>query len=464
MKKIRLILILINITVSWPGSAQEFIQAKSETYVTPTDPAVIKKLEHWRDLKFGMFIHYGLYTQAGATGLSNQGSSWSLTNMPFVQRDTTIEYSDFKQKYFSQINSFNPQKLNPEKLARLGKKAGMKYLIFTSKHHDGFNLFDTRQTNFSIMHGAYKNNHNANILKYFFEAFRKQGYMVGAYYSKPDWHSPYYWWDKYPTSNGGENYNTREYPERWDKFIQFTNNQVAELTNGDYGNVDILWIDAWGQEWGMNKKAEIARSKQPGILIIERGTPGTGYEDYQTPEQGIPKEQMLHPWESCITLGKRWSYIPTDEQYFKSSAQVIHTLVEIVAKGGSLLLGFSPKADGTIAQSIVDRLEEIGKWTSRNGEAIYNTRNTEIYHQGNTWFTQSKDGKKIYAITNLEEGKAIPSTITWQGNEPAGGSVIKCLQTGKKVVWKKTENGIEITLPKGLPDHLPAVAFVLTKV
>ena len=227
--------------------------------------------------------------------------------------------------------------------------------------------------------------------------------------------------------------------------------------------MDILWIDAWGQEWGIDKKAAIARSNNPEILIIERGNPHGKYEDYQTPEQGIPKEQMSHPWESCITLGKRWSYVPPDEQNFKSSAQVIHTLVEIVAKGGSLLLGFSPKADGTVAQSIVDRLEEIGKWTSRNGEAIYNTRNTEIYHQGNTWFTQSKDGTKIYAITNLEEGKAIPSTITWQGNEPRVGSVIKCLQTGKKVIWKKTENGIEIILPKKLPDSLPAVAFVLKK-
>ncbi len=456
------LLILLGLSTFSGSFAQEFIQAKSETYVAPTEPAVLKKLEQWKDLKFGMFIHYGLYTQAGADGLSNQGSSWSLTQMKFALRDSSYSYTDYKRKYFSLIDRFNPTRLNPAVLAKIGKKAGMKYMVFTAKHHDGFNLFDTKQTDFSIMHGAYKNNPNANILKHFFDAFRKEGYMVGAYYSKPDWHNQDYWWDKYATTGSSENYKPEEHPERWKRFVEFTNKQVGELTNGDYGNVDILWIDGWGREWGMDKKAEIARSKQPGMLIVERGKPGK-YENYQTPEQGIPKEQMPHPWESCITLGKKWSYVPVEEKNFKSSHWVIHTLVEIVAKGGSLLLGFSPRADGTMSQSIIDRLEKVGNWMSKNGEAIYGTRNAAVYNSGDTWFTQSKNGKKIYAITCIKEGAPLPQTITWKGNEPLPGSKVKCLQTGRNVTWKKTADGIELTVPGGLPTDLPAIAFVLTR-
>ena len=137
--------------------------------------------------------------------------------------------------------------------------------------------------------------------------------------------------------------------------------------------------------------------------------------------------------------------------------------MEIVAKGGNLLLGIGPKPDGTLPDQVVERLEKIGDWTIKNGEAIYNTRITPFYNDGKTWFTQSKDGKTIYAIVCLEEGKPLPTTVVWNGNEPAKGSKIKFLQTGKTVKWKKTAQGIEVSIPAGLPKDQAALAFSFVK-
>jgi alpha-L-fucosidase len=169
----------------------------------------------------------------------------------------------------------------------------------------------------------------------------------------------------------------------------------------DYGSIDILWLDggwvrpletvtdevrAWGaaipefsQHIDMPGIASMARSAQPGLLIVDRTVHGM-YENYQTPEQTIPKEKLNHPWESCITLGNAWGYVPNDQ--FKSSAKVIHTLIEVVAKGGSLLLGVGPSADGTLSQLQIQRLSEIGKWLKYNGKAIYATRANDVYHDG----------------------------------------------------------------------------------
>lgn len=249
--------------------------------------------------------------------------------------------------------------------------------------------------------------------------------------------------------------------------------------NGDYGSIDILWLDGgWvrperpgererlgtsflgAMEIDMDKIAAMARNYQPNILMVDRTIAGK-YENYQTPEQGIPTAQINNPWESCITLGNDWGFTPNDP--YKSSATVIHKLVEIVAKGGSLLLGIGPKPDGTLPTEVVDRLKGIGEWTSKNGKAIYGTRNTQIYNDGNTWFTQSKDGKKIYSITCLTEGEAIPETISWKGNEPKKGSAIRYIPTGQKVKWSKADDGsIVITLPKGIKQGYAAVAFEMT--
>lgn len=457
--------------ISFKTFAQTYAHGRSSSYTWPTEENVLQKLDKWQDQKFGILIHYGLYSQLGIV------ESWSICSEEedWIPRDTTITYDAYKRKYWNTINEFKPEKLDPESWAAYGKKAGMKYVVFTTKHHDGFCMFDTKQTDFSIAKGPFKSHPRSNVAKEVFNAFRNEGYMIGAYFSKPDWHSQYYWWDKYATPNRNNNYNINKNPWRWNKFKEYTYNQIQELVNGDYGSIDILWLDGgWvrparpgdaerqgrnykgAQDIDMPKITAMARSYQPGMLVVDRTVPGE-FENYQTPERGVPTEQLPHPWESCITLGWDWGYVPTDQ--YKTPAKVIHILAEIVAKGGNLLLGIGPKPDGTLPEGVTTRLEKIGEWTSKNAEAIYNTRITPVYNDGNTWFTQSKDGKIIYAIVCLEEGKPLPKTIVWKGNDPKKGSKMKFLQTGKNVKWKKTDNGIEVTVPGGLPADYPALAF-----
>jgi Alpha-L-fucosidase len=451
--------------------AQTYTHGRSSSYTWPTDPKVLEKLDRWQDLKFGMLIHWGLYSQLGIV------ESWSICSEEedWIPRDSTISYDEYKRRYWSTINKFKPDNFDPSKWARIGKSAGMNYVVFTTKHHDGFNMFDTKQSDFSISKGAFKDDPRNNAAKEVFNAFRNENYMIGAYFSKPDWHCQYYWWDRYATPTRNNNYDIRKNPWRWNKFKEFTYNQLEELTNGDYGTIDILWLDGgWvrparpneaeragraykgAQDIDMPKIASMVRSYQPGILIVDRTVPGE-FENYQTPERGIPETQLEHPWESCITLGGDWGYVPTDQ--YKSPAKVIHTLVEIVAKGGNLLLGIGPKPDGTIPDEVGERLNKIGQWMNKNGEAIFNTRITPVYNDKNTWFTQSKNGKTVYAIVCLEEGQAIPDKIVWKGNEPKKGSKIKLLQTGKNVSWKKIPEGIEVVVPKGLPVDQAALAF-----
>ena len=453
---------------------QENVHPQSARYEWPSDSLVKKKLDRWQDLKFGMIIHWGLYAVPGII------ESWALCSEDWIERDSTIAYEDFKKWYWGLQKDFNPVNFDPAQWAQAGKEAGMRYLVFTTKHHDGFSMFDTKETNFKISAGPFKDNPRADVAKYVFDAFRKQDFMIGAYFSKPDWHSENYWWPKYATADRNNNYDIRKFPWRWNRFKQFTHNQVRELMQ-NYGSIDILWLDGgwvrpletvndevrswgaripeWSQDIDIPAIAAMARKAQPGLLVVDRTVHGE-YENYQTPEQKIPATQLPYPWESCITLGHAWGFVPNDQ--FKTSAKVIHSLIEIVAKGGSMLLGIGPKADGTFPEEAIARLKEIGKWLNKNGEAIYNTRITSKYQDGNTYFTKNPKTGKMYALVCLPENSSLPKQVEWTQNLPAAKTKITLLQTGTSLKWTRRGDKVLVDIPASIlkeGSYQPALAF-----
>jgi alpha-L-fucosidase len=472
---IKKITVLLCLQVWMYANAQDNnLHHQSSTYQWPADPLVKAKLDKWQDQKFGMLIHWGLYSVPGII------ESWNLCSEPWIERDSSIAYEDYKKWYWGLKKDFNPVSFNPDQWAQAAKVAGMRYVVFTTKHHDGFCMFDTKQTDFKISNGPFASNPKSDVAKYVFDAFRQRGFMIGAYFSKPDWHSQDFWWQKYATPDRNVNYDIRKYPWRWNHFKQFTYNQISELMNG-YGSIDILWLDggwvrpletvndevrswgaaipAWSQEVDIPRIAAMARKAQPGLLIVDRTVPGL-YENYQTPEQSVPAKALDHPWESCMTLGNNWGYVPGDP--FKTPAKVIHTLVEVVAKGGSLLLGVGPRPDGTLDPVQIQRLEEIGDWLKVNGDAIYNTRTTNEYRDRETFFTQSKDGKTIFALVRIPENTKLPNSVTWKGNLPLKGSKIKLIGNNAVVKWKREGDKVVVYLPSSLVNsgkYAPVLAF-----
>ena len=399
----------------------------SPAYAYPTSSAVRENLEHWQDLKFGIIIHWGIYAVPGIV------ESWSISNEDWVGRDTALDYEDYKKWYFGLSKEFNPTQFNPEAWASSAKNAGMKYLVFTTKHHDGFCMFDSKYSDFKITNGPFKSNPKSNVAKEVFNAFRKEDFFIGAYFSKPDWHSDYYWWHAFATGERNNNYDIRKFPDQWKRFQNYTANQISELTS-EYGKVDMLWLDggwvrpletindevrswqcpipAWSQDVNVPRLAEIARKNNPGTLVIDRTVHGE-YENYRTPEQHIPEGRLDYPWETCMTLGNAWGFVPNDK--YKSSREVIHKLVEVVAKGGNLLLGVGPTATGVFPDEVNRRLKEIGEWTSVHSEAIYGTKSVEHFQDNNIYFVEGKNNEK-YAFILLKEGEQLPSEISlpWQ--------------------------------------------------
>ncbi len=432
--------------------AQSFVhqQSNTEDYVWPTDPQVLTKLKHWQDQKFGVLMHWGLYSVPGIV------ESWSICSEDWIVRERKPTYEEDKAWYWSQKDSLNPVNFDPSKWADVMKKAGMKYMIFTTKHHDGFCMFDTKYTDFSIAHGPFGKDPRHNIAKEVFNAYRNKGFMIGCYFSKPDWHCKWFWNPYYATPNRRINYKKQQHPDWWQNYRKFTQNQLNELTT-DYGNIDILWLDGgWitGEEIGLDTILVNARKRNPGMISVDRTIRGKN-ENYQTPEQGIPAKQLDIPWESCITLSHAWGWTPNAK--FKSPNKVIGILSEIVAKGGCLALGVGPKADGTLQPEVVNTLLKIGSWLNKNGQAIYSTVNAAHYNDGKVWFTADKNGKTLYAIYALEDGEKTPKTITWTENKPKGKLVL--LQNGKSVKYTVKGNQVTVTLPSGLKNEPLAFKF-----
>lgn len=456
MKKIRLSFALALMGVAGAVNAQQqgFVHEKSDSYVWPTDTAVLSKLDKWQDAKFGVLMHWGLYSVPGIV------ESWSICSedVDWIGRRKDLSYDEYKKWYYSLQDSLIPTDFDPSKWADIMKDAGMKYMIFTTKHHDGFNMYDTKFSDFSIAKGPFASDPRKDVARHVFDAFRDKDFMIGAYYSKPDWHCEWYWNPYFATPNRRHNYNKERHPDWWKNYQDFAYNQLNELMTG-YGDFDILWLDGgWvtGEDVNLDSLLSNVRSTtQPGLIAVDRTIKGPN-ENYQTPERSIPDKQLDNPWESCITLSNDWGWVPNAP--YKSPEKVIGLLAEITAKGGCLLLGVGPTASGEIEEEAAWRLRKIGEWLADNGDAIYNTRITPVYNDGLTWFTADKDGETLYAVYALPEGEKLPSEISWTGNLPAGKMTM--LKGNKKVNYKVDADGkVTVRLPKGIADEPVAFRF-----
>lgn len=424
--------------------------------VAEPDPARIKRLLAWfQDQKFGLFLHWGIYSQWGCI------ESW-----PLVEEDKWARPDDlkawtergkdidrFKRDYRALKSTFNPTKFNPATWADAAKYAGMKYVVFTTKHHDGFSMFDTRQTDFRITAPdcPFNSDPRSNVAREVFNAFRRTGFGIGAYFSKADWNNADYWSPDAPARTRNPNYDPLKNPEKWQRFVDFTHRQIEELMTG-YGKVDILWLDAGQvrpptQDIHMDRLASMARHHQPDLLIVDR-TVGGKYEDYRTPEQEVPAKPLDYTWESCITMGTQWSNKPDDN--YKSARDLIHLLVDVVAKGGNLLLNIGPQPDGQLPQVALSRLKEIGDWMKVNGEAIHATRVLAPFKEGRVAFTRR--GNTAYAIVPDEEGKpGLPTTINLSSISPKPGSNVRMLGSNQPLSWiPDGKGGCAIAIPHSL--------------
>ncbi|HYB92286.1 MAG TPA: alpha-L-fucosidase [Candidatus Binataceae bacterium] len=318
-------------------------------------------MEQWFEAaRLGMFIHWAPCSQRGWE------LSWPLVGgvvaLPDSQNVAVAEYH-------STARSFNPAGFDPQAWAHLARRAGMRYAVLVAKHHDGFAMFHTRESAYSIEHTPFKR----DIVGEYADAFRAEGLRVGLYFSLIDWHHP-----DYPAFTDADKpyrlgQHRRSTPEQWERFTRFMFAQVRELLT-NYGRIDLLWFDGgWErmpEEWKSRELEKMIRDLQPGIVINDR-LPGCG--DYETPEQAVPTTLPARAWETCMTMNNSWGYNPADRNY-KSALSLVHTACEVAGKGGNLLLNVSPRGDGSLPPEQVERLEAIASWMERNGECIAGTR------------------------------------------------------------------------------------------
>jgi alpha-L-fucosidase len=305
---------------------------------------------------------------------------------------------------------------------------------------------------------------------------------TGAYFSKPDWHSQYYWDPYYPPRDRNVNYEPEANPDKWEKFIEFTHNQILEILS-DYGKVDVLWLDGgWvakkpkslienayasilsesshgyiksrvvNQDIHMDELVVKARQKQPGLLVVDRAVHGIN-QNYLTPENRVPEKTLPYPWESCIISGGGWSYTP-DAKYM-SNREGIQMLVDIVAKGGNLLLNVAPGPDGTWQQGAYDLLKAYGDWMNVNSEAIYKSKPLAPFKEVNICMTQQENGETYFFYLAAEDEAELPGEIIIKSHQPAKGANVTLMGINKKLKWSNDGDGFIITIPNSVQKNPP---------
>jgi alpha-L-fucosidase len=354
-----------------------------------------KRVRWFTEARFGMFIHWGIYAVPGR-------GEWVKS-----QEKIPDEVYD---RYFEE---FDPDMYDPKKWAKLAKKAGMKYAVLTTKHHDGFCLFDSAFTDYK----ATNTKAGRDLVREYVDAFRAEGLKIGFYYSLLDWHHPDYphMTDRHHPMRGNPDYPDEG--RNFDRYLDYLHNQVRELCT-NYGKIDIIWFDfsyadMRGEKWRATELVNMVRELQPGILIDNRlegsgseqgslmtGDPLPYHGDFACPEQIIPPRGLVDAkgkdvvWEACVTMNNHWGYCRTDG-YFKPASMVIKKLVECVSKGGNLLLNVGPDARGRIPDESVKILKEVGRWMERNSESVYGCGKSTLPKPDYGRLTQ-RDGNTLY--------------------------------------------------------------------
>lgn len=377
-------------------------------------PALPAALERWQDMRFGMFIHWG------PVSITGREIGWSRG------AETPIEVYD------NLYRQFNPTNFNGAEWARIAKAAGFKYVVLTTKHHDGFCLWDTKQTDFNIMNSPF----GRDVLKELSAACREAGLAFGTYHSVCDWHHP-----DFPLGSPGG--RTHKPHPNMDRYTQYLRAQVTELVK-NYSPLVEMWFDV-PQETGPERgipTANLVRSLQRDILINNRagGTPG----DFDTPEQVVGAFNMDRPWETCMTICQQWAWKPDDTM--KSLRQCLQTLILTAGGNGNLLFNVGPMPDGRIEPRQVERLAQMGRWLERFGESIYGTRGGP-YRPGK-WGASTRQGNRVFLHLFAFNGEtvqlpAIPAKV-----------LAARLLTGGSVDFKQTDSGLIVRVPAANQDEI----------
>ena len=432
-------------------------EAMQRGWATQTDPsyhhAPQSAIEAFKDRKFGIRIHWGLYCLIGSD------ASWALAGAN----------QEFWGIYNVLYQFFNPTGFDADAWMDLFQQAGIRYFTFTTKHHDGFSMWPTKTMqesirltpkgfsqggveniekvvhSYSIQDGPYKK----DIVRAMVEAGKRKGMGVGLYYSHVDWHDPAFAWDPFNLYYD-PHFTAQSDPARWQTFIAHEREQVRELMS-DYGAIDYLDFDIGWPQAAARDLAEITmmvRKLQPNVVIRGRGI--GAYGDYYTPERQIPGGPGQGFWKVIYPCGQAFSYLPND--LYKPAEWIVESLIGITAKGGNFEVGFGPMPNGEWPPETIERLKYAGRWLRVNGEAIYNTRPRKVYSEGkNVWFTSSKDGRFVYAICLGWPGEGF-TTHSVRGVQ---GSQVQMLGVDQALEWRQDGGTLRITIPPALAEHKP---------
>ena len=368
-----------------------------------------RRMKWWHEAKFGMFIHWGLYSVLGR-------HEWVMEN----EGIPGPEYEQLAKR-------FNPKPNAARDWARLAKRAGMKYMVMTTKHHEGFCHFDTKTTDYC----APKQLAGRDLVKEYVEAARAEGLRVGFYYSLMDWHHP-------DGARCGDDEAARQ------RFVQYIHTHIRELLT-NYGKIDVLWYDvSWPLEakgWESEKMNQMVFQLQPDIIVNNRNKL---QGDFSTPEQRIQAEEGGRAWESCMTMNGSWGYHRSDDDW-KLPKTVIRNLISCARDGGNYLLNIGPKADGSIPEESIRILNTVGQWMEKNGKTIYGSDNCQPRRSNYATFTRR--GNTLYMHIHFWPGEtAVMSGLMSQVRSA------NLLATGQKVAFQQDRLRVRFT---GLPEKAP---------